>query len=308
MAAPDYSVLDLFDRETLEAKKAKCADELFTLVDQGATADATGQKKQMLAEINKRLERLPAKVEPKVETQLLPYNNYSQFSIECASIRSQIDKVAKFEPGREIAEFLSDLDNIFARVSTDARLDNKVQHCFVSSVMAQMATNYQQDIRVYENGQTVKTEWTWTTFRAYLEKTYETNKSQFQVLQALEKLEKLPTESQVDFAGKIQLRLGRIETLLRANVVKKYGENTELTVKHVLSMVGGMVILKKMETDTDLMNYLTRDLDDCFSAHDIAKLADKYIERRKVTSSDQVLSNPTANFARDLSKLPCHSE
>ena len=42
-----------------------------------------------------------------------------------------------------------------------------------------------------------------------------------------------------------------------------------------------------------------------FSARDIAKLADKYIERRH--TSDQVLSNPTANFARRF-KPPCHSE
>ena len=304
--ARDFSYLDLFDRETLDDQKRKTADALveFTTGDFAANQDDIATYTQLMKEINQRLQKLP-ETEVKVSTQVLPLNNYNQFSIDCASFRSLIDKVTKFGPGREIAEFISDIDNIFARISVDARNDAKVQHNFVTCVMGQMASNYQQDVRVYEDSLDGDTVWTWKSFREYLEKTYETNKSQFQVLQALEKLEKSPGESNVDASGKIEQRLARIETLLRAHVIRKYGNGTELTARHVLSMVGGMVLLRMNEKDTDLMNYLTRDLDDCFCARDIAKLADKYIERRH--TSDQVLSNPMANFARD-SKRPCFSE
>ena len=306
-AARDFSYLDLFDRDTLDDQKRKTADALveLTMGDFAANQADIAIHTQLMKEINNRLEKMP-KTEVKVETQVLPHTNYSQFSIDCASFRSLIDKIPAFSPGREVAEFISDVDNVFARISVDARNDAKVQHHFVTCVMGQMASNYQQDVRVYEDSLDGDTVWTWKSFREYLEKTYETNKSQFQVLQALEKLEKVPGESNVDAAGKIEQRLARIETLLRAHVIRKYGAGTELTARHVLSMVGGMVLLKVNENDTDLMNYLTRDLDDCFCARDIGKLADKYIERRH--TSDQVLSNPVANYARNFSNQNCRME
>ena len=291
----DFSWLEAFDREMLEATKD---DARKTLVKIATGGDGDKALNLALVEaIHARLAQLPVKAEPKVETQVIPGQTYNQYAIDCASFRALIDKVPKFEPGREITEFISDIDNIFARVSIDAQADAKVQHTFVSSVMGQMSSNYQQDIRVYETSLDKSPVWTWSLFKAYLEKTYETNKSHFQVLQALEKLQKSPTESYLDFSGKMELRLARVKTLLRAHVIKKYGDGTELSADHVLSMVGGMLLLTKMESDADLMNFLTRDLDDCFSSRDIAKIADKHVERR-VKAPDQVLSNPTVNFAR----------
>ena len=130
-----------------------------------------------------------------------------------------------------------------------------------------------------------------------MSKSYETSKTHFQLLQALFKVKKVPGESTIDFSGRVDHYLSRLKTIVRARYQAKYGEDHTVTTDEVFDLLGSLAILMQLEKDDNLMNFLSRDLDDCFSPRDIAKHADRYLERRQV--GDPVLSNPVVNYARN---------
>ena len=168
-----------------------------------------------------------------------------------------------------------------------------------------MSNSYQQDSVGYESKHP-DTEWTWSLLKNYLTETYETCKTHFQIIQALLKMEKKPAETNIDYSGRIEHYLSRIKTILSARFKAKYGADHTMTADQIFEIIGAITILMKLELDDNLMNFLARDLDECFSCRDIAKHADRYLERRKV--ADPVLSNPTVNYARNFSSQNCRME
>ena len=292
----DYSYLDILPRGQLERRLDAAVDNYCALLESGADVDAEKKKKatQLIKEIEKRLEK-KVKMEPTAETTVVT-QNYQPFATDCAQFRALLDKVANFEPGREVAEFISDVENVYARIRIDIREETVVQHNFVSYVMGQMSTGYQQDLRSYET-KNPNTVWTWSSFKEYLTQTYETSKTHFQILQALFKLEKKPGETNIDYSGRLEHYVNRVKTIVRARYQVKFGADHEETADQVFDLMGSMALLTKLEKDDNLMNFLSRDLDDCFSPREIAKHADRYLERRQL--ADPVLSTPTVNFARN---------
>ena len=297
-----FKFLDNLDRDSLDEQRKSLAAEYMKLnmsgADDAETKESIDKTGKMIAEIARRLKNMTVKSEPVVETTVVT-QNYQPYSTDCAQFRALIDKVDKFESGREVAEFVSDIDNIHARIRVEIRDEKVVQHNFVSYVMGQMSTAYQQDLRAYE-AKNPDTVWTWTSFRDYLSENYETSKSHFQIIQALFKMEKKPTESTVDYSGRVDHYLTRIKTVMRARYQAKKGKDYTESRDEAYDLIGAIAVLMKLEPDDNLMNFLSRDLDECFNGRDIAKHADRYLERRKV--SDPVLSNPTVNYARNHSQ------
>ena len=296
--ATNFTFLDSLNQKQLEAQEAALTTKYMELNMDGGDETEIKKYADTLAEIQRRLEKFEVKVEPRVETTVIA-QNHQPYHTDCAQFRALIDKVEKFESGREVAEFVSDIDNIYARIRTEIRDERVVQHNFVSYVMGAMSTSYQQDLRGYESKNPDKV-WTWTTFKDYLTENYETSKTHFQIIQALFKLEKKPSETNIDYSGRIEHYLTRIKTIMRARIQAKHGADHTMTTDQVFDIIGAISHLMKLEKDDNLMNFFSRDLDDCFSSRDIAKHADRYLERRQV--ADPVLSNPTVSYARNYSE------
>ena len=297
----DYSYLDILPRGQLERRLDAAVDNYCALLEADADVDAEQKKKatQLIKEIEKRLEK-KVKKEPTVETTVVT-QNYQPYATDCAQFRALLDKVDNFEPGREVAEFISDVENVYARIRIDIRDEKVVQHNFVSYVMGQMSTAYQQDLRSYE-AKNPNTVWTWSTFKEYLTKNYETSKTHFQILQALFKLEKKPGETNIDYSGRLEHYVNRVKTIVSARFQAKNGADHTVTADQVYDLMGSVAFLMRIEKDDNLMNFLSRDLDDCFSPREIAKHADRYLERRQL--ADPVLTTPTVNYARNYSRNP----
>ena len=298
--------MDRLERGQLERQRDVVTDKFMEMNMPGAAVDAATitQTGALMDEISRRLKLLP-EIKPNVETTVVT-QTHQPYATDCAQFRALIDKVEKFESGREVAEFVSDIDNIYARIRPEIRDEKVVQHNFVSYVMGTMSTSYQQDLRGYEAKNPNKV-WTWSNFKDYLTETYETSKTHFQIIQALLKMEKKPSETNIDYSGRIEHYLTRIKTILRARYQTKYGADHAMTTDQVFDIIGAIAHLMKLEKDDNLMNFLSRDLDDCFSSRDIAKHADRYLERRQM--ADTVLSNPTVNYARnhsDKKRGICH--
>ena len=296
----DYSFLDKLTYAQLERQLDAVTDDYVTQNLPGADVDAETKRKTeaFMTQIQKRMDKAVKQEPPAVET-VVTTQVHQPYALDCAQFRSLLDKVEKFESGKEVSTFISDVENVYARIRAEIRDEKVVQHNFVSYVMGQMSTAYQQDLRNYEskNSDTV---WTWSLFKEYLTKSYETSKTHFQILQALDKLDKSPGETNIDFSGRVEHYLTRIKTIVRARYQTKYGADHEVTADQVFDLMGSMALLRKLEKDDNLMNFLSRDLDDCFSPREIAKHADRYLERRQV--ADPVLTNPTVNFARNYSQ------
>ena len=97
--ATRFAFLDALDRGSLESQKLALTTKYMELNMQGADDDATKTEikkyADTLGEIQRRLDNMEVKLEPRVETTVVT-QNHQPYHTDCAQFRALIDKVEKF--------------------------------------------------------------------------------------------------------------------------------------------------------------------------------------------------------------------
>ena len=256
-----------------------------------ADASKVSDIKFKLTHINERLKVLLAE-----EKDAPPKSNVIDTQL-AKDIRDRVADIKLFGPGSELSVFLRECEVVY-----DTLVKNKgdvIEAEFTRKLKMRIDFDYLGALNS-ANENMAK----WSDFKTYMEENHSSSESHYQVIEELESLSKLESESYKDYALRINLLTRRVETVVKARWSKK---NQSVTVKpesgsdktpeqmsahDVFELIGGVHLLKAVRQDAPTYAAVCSDLDSCWNACAIAtkaaNFADKCRPDTKVTEPNSV--------------------
>ena len=218
-------------------------------------------------------------------------------------IRERVSRIPEFDARSEVAIFIRECETVFDTLVKDQ--DSQVEVEFVRKLKCRLDQPYLAALN--SSGQSMTT---FSEFKSYMEANHQSKESHYQHLEKLEALEIGDNQNYRDYALKVDAVVDQIKTVVKArwdsrilhSQSVKTESNTQATVPKMTcddlyNIFAGMYVLKAVKRDQTTYMAICHELDQCWSAKDVALKASNVAER-KVLSNE--LAQPIqVNFTRN---------
>ena len=299
-----YSIQWLQDQTWLLQDKLEDAEEADLAESTTATQNAVRRAKKRLnglyAAIKAKNEAAEAKpVEPKPNSTMQPSEtqeerlNREKERAARNAMSDEVDRIGVFVPGMEVAVFLAKAENCY---QLHVKKCPSIEPDFVVRLKGRLSDDFKTTL--WQSN--VATD-TYKDFVSYMKTQHETRASAFQLVERFAAVEIREGESYLDYARRIEAKGIDMQKSLdlkfeKSNPKPASAQETIVMDRHQLRrlMEGTFVLQTIHRRNPEVYDFILADLDECWSATDIALKATVRTERAEAKSTVAA----AANFAK----------
>ena len=208
--------------------------------------------------------------------------------IRLREVKASVDCVAKFTPNTDVYVFLGQLNNVY-ELNVKGQSDN-CEQSFLRAAKQRLCDSYLT--QMLNSGKVVTT---FAEFKSYMIVAHESKLTHFQRLNRLWEIAPKSNESMVDVASRLENEAHDVMISVEATYKAKHA-NVDMPSKALLDLVLGQIMLSHIASSKhrSALKYIVTDLDDAWTASQVAMKAATIIDR---TKDDDASTAPTFAIA-----------
>ena len=297
-AAPDDAAakLELTNERTKATRWFKKIND--ELVRREAEIEKKKQDKEDEEREERRQERLIKKEHSDKQVATNGGATSAELNMRAQAIKEAVNGLSKFEAGVEPATFVRNVKNIAGQAESDAEKSFMLKLLF-----NRLSPEYQTAYRNHEQTSAITTI---EELCAYVSKQYESKKALSQYFQELYEIGRRDNENVRNFAARVEEKIFDSKTVIKSKFLDlKKKENPDfdgkIEVDDVFALMGVENVLRSLKSNKNCYNYTITRSDECFTAAEVANVAEAFTERRQ-QESNFMNSHESVNYGRDASR------
>lgn len=200
----------------------------------------------------------------------------TEMNMKLKTISEAVNGLEKFGPGSEPSTFVRNIKSLKMLAKC-----KQTESFMVGMLFTRLSDEYKPTYAKYAEEHACTTV---DDFVKYINTQYESRKSIYQFMEELDSVQLRQNECMRDFGTRLEQKMFELETAVKAKFIelKKRKEpefDGDMTTDDVFKMFTGMSLIKALQPNKGLYTHVMTKADDCFSALDLANIADAYTQR-----------------------------
>ena len=200
----------------------------------------------------------------------------TEMNMKLKTISEAVNGLEKFGPGSEPSTFVRNIKSLKMLAKC-----KQTESFMVGLLFTRLSDEYKPTYAKYAEEHACTTV---DDFVKYINTQYESRKSIYQFMEELDSVQLRQNECMRDFGTRLEQKMFELETAVKAKFIelkkKKEPEfDGDMTTDDVFKMFTGMSLIKALQPNKALYTHVMTKADDCFSALDLANIADAYTQR-----------------------------